>query len=144
MYIFNEKKAFCDDAGGQLIILNFDTGAYYAFNSLASAVVHDLMAGYEPEIVMQALERLAPGADVAVQLISLINKMLEKELIISLPGTQTPEDAMSPYTESLLEDGFSLHIDEFMDVADLLLMDPIHEVDPQVGWPQVKPEEKDE
>lgn len=143
MYAINEKKAFCDDADGQLIILNLDTGAYYAFNPLASAVIHDLVAGYEPATIRQALERLAPMADVEAQFSELIGSMLEKELFVPDPGAQIPKDSMSPYAESLLEGGFSLHMDEFLDVADLLLMDPIHEVDPDVGWPQPKPEEKD-
>jgi hypothetical protein len=143
MYAINEKKAFCDDADGQLIILNLDTGAYYAFNPLASAVIHDLMAGYEPGQIGRALEKLAPIADAEAQLNGLVDGMLEKELIVSLPDSKIPKDAMSPYSESLLEGGFSLHMDEFLDVADLLLMDPIHEVDPDVGWPQPKPEEKD-
>lgn len=144
MYAFNEKKAFCDDVDGQLIVLNFDTGAYYSFNSLASVVFRDLIAGYEKNEIGQALEQIAPAADVALQLDKLVDQILEKELIVSLAESQAPKDAMSFYTESLLEDGFSLHIDEFMDVADLLLMDPIHEVDPDVGWPQIKPENMDD
>ena len=140
MYAFNDKKAFCDDTDGQLIVLNFDTGAYYSFNSLASMVFRDLIAGYEKNKIEQMLEQFAPAEDVKLQLSELVDKMLEKELIISIAESQTPKEPMSFYTESLLEDGFSLHIDEFMDVADLLLMDPIHEVDPDVGWPQVKPE----
>ncbi|MBN1623158.1 MAG: PqqD family protein [Clostridia bacterium] len=144
MYAFNEKKAFCDDVDGQLIVLNFDTGAYYSFNSLASVVFRDLIAGYEKNEIIQALEQFAPAAEVAQQLGILIDKLLEKELIVSLAESQAPKEAMSFYNESLLEDGFSLHIDEFMDVADLLLMDPIHEVDPDVGWPQIRPEKLDE
>ena len=139
MYAFNEKKVFCDAADDQLIILNFETGAYYAFNALAAAVVHDLVAGCRPGDIRQALYKLAPSAVVDEQFDRLIEDMLKKELLVVLTDAAPARQALSSYDQLLSGDGFSLHMDEFMDVADLLLMDPIHEVDPAAGWPEVKP-----
>ena len=37
-----------------------------------------------------------------------------------------------------LEEGFELHVDAFAEAADLILADPIHDVDEGMGWPVMK------
>ena len=37
-------------------------------------------------------------------------------------------------------DGFTLVLDEFSEVQDLILADPVHDVDVEKGWPVFKEE----
>ena len=39
---------------------------------------------------------------------------------------------------SAFAEGFDLTLDEFSEVQDLLLADPVHDVDVEEGWPVLK------
>lgn len=133
MYRLNDTKMFYDMAEGQAIIINFTTGIYYGTSSLGSAVLDALLAGAEETDVLTAVQSL-PGcpADMEEQLKAFTAKLLELEILV-----RSEAGAGCPVTldTAALEDGFVLSVDEFNEVQDLLLADPIHDVDVEAGWP---------
>ncbi len=132
MYKLNDAKMFYDMAEGQAIVINFTSGMYYGTSSLGSAVLDALLAGTATEDICKALKAL-PGcpADMAEQLKAFIEALLEKEIIVpaETSGAACVIDASS------LTDGFKLTVDEFAEVQDLILADPVHDVDVEQGWP---------
>ena len=132
MYKLNEEKMFYDMAEGQAIVINFTTGMYYGTSSLGSAVLDALLAGASVEDTCKAIQAL-PGcpADMEAQLNTFIGQLLEKEIIV--PGDAT--GAACAIDASSLADGFKLTVDEFAEVQDLILADPVHDVDVEQGWP---------
>ena len=133
MYKLNEEKMFYDMADGQAIVINFITGMYYGTSSLGSVVLDALMNGASKENVLAAVQALpgCPG-DMAAQLDTFIAQLLEKEVIVSVEG----EGCAAPAIDAgALQDGFALTVDEFAEVQDLILADPVHEVDVEMGWP---------
>jgi hypothetical protein len=132
MYKLNDEKMFYDMAEGQAIVINFTTGMYYGTSSLGSAVLDALLAGASTENVRNALQAL-PGCpeDIQAQLDAFIGQLLEKEIIVAgeAAGAECAIDA------SALTDGFVLTVDEFAEVQDLILADPVHDVDVEQGWP---------
>lgn len=136
MYKLNEEKMFYDMAEGQAIVINFTTGMYYGTSSLGSAVLDALLAGAAAEDVCKAIQTL-PGcpADMDTQLNTFIGQLLEKEIIV--PGEST--GAACAIDAASLADGFKLTVDEFAEVQDLILADPVHDVDVEQGWPILNP-----
>ncbi len=137
MYKLNEEKMFFDDAEGQVIIINFATGVYYSFDKISSAVVKDVVAGTEPELILKGLQGLknCPG-DIKDRLHEFIHKLKSLEIIIAAEnksGTCQPV-----YDEDIAADGYAFAVDGFEEIADLLLTDPIHEVKEDTGWPVKK------
>lgn len=132
MYKLNEEKMFYDMAEGQAIVINFTTGMYYGTSSLGSAVLDAFLAGADLETVCGAVQALpgCPG-DVQEQLKAFVDQLLEKEIIV--PGEST--GAECAIDASALTDGFKLTVDEFAEVQDLILADPVHDVDVEQGWP---------
>ena len=57
---------------------------------------------------------------------------IRKEEII-VPGDATC--AACAIDASALTDGFQLTVDEFAEVQDLILADPVHDGDVEQGWP---------
>lgn len=133
MYKLNEEKMFYDMAEGQAIVINFTTGMYYGTSSLGSVVLDALVAGTSKASVLAAVQEL-PGCpeDMATQLDTFIAQLLEKEVLVSVDGEGT---AASNIDSAALQDGFMLTVDEFAEVQDLILADPVHEVDVEMGWP---------
>lgn len=133
MYKLNEEKMFYDMAEGQAIVINFTTGMYYGTSSLGSVVLDALVAGASKESVLEAVCAL-PGCpeDMAAQLDAFIAQLVEKEVIVAAEG----EGSAAPAIDAAgLQDGFALTVDEFAEVQDLILADPVHEVDVEMGWP---------
>lgn len=133
MYKINEEKMFYDMAEGQAIVINFTTGMYYGTSSLGSAILDALVAGASVESVLTAVQAL-PGCpeDMAAGLEAFIARLLEKEVIVAVEGEGTAACAIDA---AALQDGFALTVDEFAEVQDLILADPVHEVDVEMGWP---------
>lgn len=133
MFKLNEEKMFYDIAEGQAIIINFTTGMYYGTSSLGSAVVDALLGGASVDAVLAAVKKL-PGCpeNIDASMGAFVDALLEKEVLVS---GETNPDAVIAIDESALTDGFLLSVDEFTEVQDLIMADPVHDVDVEQGWP---------
>lgn len=136
MFRINEEKMFFDIADGQAVIINFTTGMYYGASLLGSAVIEQLVKGAEPSAIAKEVGK-AEGcpADFEGKLGDFIRMLTEKEILVEAEetGADSAEIAVSAFAE-----GFDLTLDEFSEVQDLLLADPVHDVDVEEGWPVLK------
>lgn len=138
MYKVNESKMYYDIAEGQAVVINFLTGMYYGANLLGSAVLDRLQAGASREAVLAALCALTGCPDdIEEQLDAFIARLLDLEILVPGPAETSKCGLIGA---EALEDGFYLAIDEFAEAQDLLLADPVHDVDATQGWPVLKEE----
>ena len=138
MYKLNEEKMFFDIADGQAVVINFTTGMYYGTGTLGSAILENLVNGADETGILNAVKKQnGCPADFEDSFQGFLNTLLEKEILVKAEGSGT-EVSLSPEAFS---EGFSLSVDEFAEVQDLLLADPVHEVDVEQGWPILKDEE---
>ena len=138
MYKLNEEKMFYDYADGQAVVINYQTGMYYGMSLLASAILDLIIAGKDVEEIIKAVKTLPQcPADIADRVHSFVKELKEKEIIIDGPAVS---GGAEPLPNEVVEDGFELKLDMFAEMADLLLADPVHDVDMQVGWPKLKDE----
>ena len=137
MFVFNENRVYADDADGQFVILNFVTGEYYAFDKASSAVLRSLTTGCSSEaVVRELLKRYGEDCGAAAKVEAFLSELLGLEIVV--PGGDAGGDAGSFLAVMQDEAMPDLQFERHTDVADLLLMDPIHEVDEQMGWPVPK------
>ena len=135
MYKLNDEKMFFDMEDGQAIIINSLTGIYYGTSSLASAVLDAVLGGAGKESLIDRLKEL-PGCpdDIEESLDAFFDDLEGREIL--LPDDE--EGECPAFDNSALEDGFDLSIEEFSEVQDLILADPIHEVDLENDWSPLK------
>lgn len=115
---------------GELVLIDFDSGAYYSGNHVAGAVWQLLQVGTaSPDVGRRvAAHFAAPQAEADVA--RLLAFLLEANLVV--PAEAPPESfghELAPgaaYEDPALE--------RFEDMAELLVLDPIHEVEEE-GWP---------
>ena len=138
MYRINDEKMFFDIADGQAVVINFVTGMYYGTSTLGSAVLDKLVNGASVEKILTALNA-ADGcpSDISAKLDAFIKALSDKEIIVS--GDTDDQDVN--FDKAAFADGFDMTLDEFAEVQDLLLADPIHDVDVEEGWPVKKDED---
>jgi hypothetical protein len=123
----------------EAIIINSLTGAYYSLDPVGSAVWTALLPGARSS---DALERLvvdgfAVDAEIArVDVQALLDQLIEEGLIEEglIEPTDNPPLAESVPTPPTIRTYATPMLSKYTDMEELLLLDPIHEVDPQ-GWP---------
>jgi len=136
MYKLNEEKMFFDVAENQAIVINFTSGIYYGTSTLGSVVLERLLKGNAPEEILKALKELDGCPEtMEKELTDFIEKLKEAEILIS---GETQEGGEEPISQDALADGFELEVDAFSEVQDLILADPVHDVDVEQGWPVLK------
>ncbi len=136
MYQLNSTKMFYDMADDQAIVINHMTGMYYGFNALGSYVIDQLVAGGDPEEVKKELLACEGcPTDIGSQVEAFLAELVSLEILV--PAERVAA-AVAPVPAVALEDGFELHVDAFAEAADLILADPIHDVDEGMGWPVMK------
>ena len=139
MYRLNEEKMFFDMADGQAVVINFTTGMYYGTTALGSVILERLLKGCAPEEITRAVKAL-PGCpeDFDAQLSGFITELQDKEILLD---GETQPGGGEEIGDMALADGFALTLDEFSEVQDLILADPVHDVDVEQGWPIFKEEQ---
>ena len=128
----NSPPVIHETIDGESIIVNLVTGTYYQLAGLGAEVWEALEAGVPTaEIGEQIAERYGVDRSVAdADVAALIGEMQAEELIVADPAATRraldPRNGAGEYRAPRLA--------KFTDMQDLLLLDPVHEVD-ESGWP---------
>lgn len=139
MYKLNDAEMFYDMADGQAVVINFISGCYYGTNNLGSEVLDRLLKGYDVQKITDGLKTL-PGCpeNIGEQVDKFIADLKDKNIVVS---GETEPGGDEPFDKSLAEGGFDINIVEYREVQNLILADPIHEVEENAGWPVMKKEQ---
>ncbi|MER9327787.1 PqqD family peptide modification chaperone [Mesorhizobium sp. M0488] len=120
---------------GEAVVLDLSNGKYFGFSDSGSRIWEALSSGVPPVQLIGAATRV--GEVTASEIGRFVAQLLEFGLL----ALAADAPAQMP-SETLLADlaraGDPLHVEIHDDLADLILVDPIHEVEEPVGWPAVK------
>ena len=137
MYRLNDSKVFYDIAEGQAVVINFTNGSYYEFSSLGSEVMDRLAKGADPAEVLRTIQALPDcPADMAQTMEEFLSRLLEFEIFVKEDGAGS--GGGDPIPAIALEEGFAVTVAEHAEVQDILMADPVHDVDVDMGWPIMK------
>ncbi len=141
MYKLNESKMFADVTNNVAIIINSETGIYYAINNCGSVVFQAILDGCSKQSIVENLRKITNcPADIEQKLNSFIDELLKREIIIE--GEQSSK--IPAFDETVItKDNFEMKVSEYADAQEMLLADPIHDVDEEEGWQPVFKEDKD-
>ena len=130
-----------EEIDGEVIIVNLGNGSYYSLTQSATVIWSRIARGETLEQIHGILQQRYLGeAGVLQQGLTDLIRALEAEGLIrrvaaefqvngSLPAEE-PTGGREPYLPPLFE--------RFTDMGDLLLLDPVHEVEGEKGWPHSK------
>lgn len=129
MFFLNPRLA-ADVFDGEYIIANLDTGLYYSVQGLAVTIIKSLpFPDYNPIVLELASAFPENAASIKSELTTIIKELLEEEIIM-----QNNTDAPASNPLCILPTEYSApKFNRYADMQDLLLLDPIHDVD-EAGW----------
>jgi len=127
--------------GDEVIIISFADGDYHSLRGTAAHIWGDLVLDLATEAIAADVERSfdTTGHDVGADVRAFLTTLSDRGLIRPTsdpaevaPATSAPQDgAVVPYDVPLCE--------TFTEMRELMLLDPVHEVDPSLGWPRPAP-----
>jgi hypothetical protein len=121
----NRRDIEWDLIEGEVILLNLTQGLYYSLEGCAAQLWSWLADGYSWDSIV------ANVGGPEVELSDWVSKMREENLL--LPSAADGKE-FSPPADFTYQ---TPRVQRFSDMQDLLLIDPIHDVDEQ-GWPVVR------
>jgi hypothetical protein len=132
----NRPNVVGESFEGEVVIVNLDSGCYFSLLGSATTLWLQLESG---TITIKSAEAIlrqtydCDGMDIAGEISTFLNKLIKEDLIVvenleSDLGSPNPEQFIDkrPFEPPILK--------TFTDLQDILLLDPIHDVD-DVGWP---------
>ena len=131
-------EAFDDE----LVVVNLDRGYYYSLGQSGADVWRLVEEGVSvDEVVQWMIARYdAPGEEIEQAVHKLIGELQQEELIVQ--ESQREPVAGDPQPREVASSGTKLAfqapvLQRYSDMQELLLLDPIHEVD-ETGWPNAR------
>lgn len=125
------------------IVVNLESGKYYALRAEGGDIWALVMAGLDGDTIAAQIASAysGPVADIAASVSSFLDRLIEEALLVPVPGAAAASTAaaLAPRHRAFATPSFELH----NDLQDLLLLDPIHEVDP-AGWPVLRKDQSDD
>jgi hypothetical protein len=134
----NEARAVQEVFDGEALAINLETGMYYSMPGLSALVWGWLINGVPLGAIGLALNEVCdsdPEA-IGVEIDRFVAKLVKQELIVR--SNAPPADGKPEGSKAECKMPLSLVLEVFTDMQDLLLLDPIHDVE-QAGWPIAKP-----
>lgn len=119
-----------EEFDGDLVVLNLGSGRYFGFNKSAASVWKALMQGVHPA----KISGIGPDEP---EMRGFVDALLANELVVANADINAPLEAAQ--IADLEADRSAPVVEVYDDLADLIVADPIHDVDAEAGWP-VKPE----
>lgn len=131
--------AECFDA--EVVAINLNTGSYYSMGKSGVTIWALVSTGARLHDIMAEVNQRCSGEPPAMkQAAQKFMAELQQPQLIVVQANGNPPDFSAPSTSSTAPLCEKMSFDppvlcEYSDMQDLLLLDPIHEVDSQ-GWPK--------
>lgn len=128
----DDRRFPSETLDGETVVIDAVAGRVCVFDGVGSTIWEALRVGADAdELVQQIVGRF--GSESGHPVTSFVDELVAEEMVLAvahvdrLPGEiDWPSEFRAPT------------IERFDDLADLLTVDPIHDVDPATGWPRAE------
>ena len=130
----NAPSVISESIDGEVVAINLLTGTYYSLQGTAARVWDAAAAGLSTDEIVTDVSAAydTSRVDVTAAVKELLAQLASEALLVAGEPPADPQPlpavgAREPWDAPALE--------VFTDMQDLILLDPVHEVEPTQGWP---------
>jgi hypothetical protein len=126
-----------EEFDGEFVVLDLSCGKYFSMDETASAIWRAVVSGVSTQSLAEAAG--ATGLAGSASIHEFLQKLVEYGCLVpsDIPGS----DAIDETTlRVLMTSDKPPTVEVFDDLAELIMADPIHDVEEAAGWPVRKPE----
>jgi Coenzyme PQQ synthesis protein D (PqqD) len=133
----NRPDVIHETIDGEVVVINLTTGAYYSLSDTAGEIWGLLHAGVANETVATALLRRYDGAldELAPVVDRFVAELCADQLLVPDDDVRSGVAAGGDPSDVLRGPFKAPRLEKFTDMEHLITLDPVHEVDPERGWP---------
>ena len=118
---------------GEVVIVNLDKGLYFSTDQIGACIWSKIVSGQDTNsIVAWASDTYGGVESAAADAQSFLDALRSNDLVTESGESAGPDEAEEV---SAPEDYARPELQVFSDMEDLLLLDPIHDVEEEKGWP---------
>ena len=132
LYAVNGPDVISEDFDGEMVILNLANGRYFGLRGIASQIWSCIGEGHRPNTILASIAAIQPSLVESSK--SFLAQLVELDLIVE----RKEDTGASTASINALWTAEAPKIEVFDDLAELLLADPIHDVDEEAGWPTLR------
>jgi hypothetical protein len=119
---------------GEVVIVNLDKGLYFSAEATAAWLWSLITQGAGRDELVRLAGSTYPGQpDVEQQTDRFLAELIQHELIVESEQAMTDSSGVALDPPSVYA---TPKLDVYSDMEDLLLLDPIHDVGAEEGWPK--------
>jgi hypothetical protein len=135
-YVANREAVAAEQFDDEAVLINFQTGTYYSLRGTAPDIWNLIQ---EPNTIDRIAEQLGAQEHGAQSAIAAMLAQLVADscvLVCDIDGAK-PNGATKPFAAA--KQFTAPIVQAFHDLQELIVVDPVHEVDPMDGWPNRPP-----
>lgn len=140
-YRVNGPGVVAESLDGEVLIVNLESGCYYSAAGTGEAIWSLFAAGHTASEVLESVAARfdAAGDAVSEEVCRIRDEFVAEQLILSDSGLVAPPNGAAPQID--VKQPFEPPVlKKYTDMQELLLLDPIHDVDQAAGWPKAREE----
>jgi hypothetical protein len=128
-------ETFADES----VVMNLTSGSYYSLSGTSSQIWTLVVDGATEQAMAQriAAEYAVRGDEAARLIQEFIDLLIAENLLVSHVAEDLSAPFAMPETPAPLKPFTPPTLEKFTDMEEMLLLDPIHEVDEE-GWPTAR------
>lgn len=138
----NSPEIVSETIDGEVVIINLDKGYYYSLLKTGADVWSRIERHLDRDRIIQELTEAYDGIaeEIAIAIDEFIANLQHEQLIVADSSLEfLPSEPIAEIANQSSKPRFQKPmLEKFTDMEDLLLLDPIHEVDVEAGWPNAK------
>ena len=144
-YKINIPKIIHETIDDEVLIIEFDSGNYYSLREIGAIIWEGIVKGANANEINAAIsEHYDISLDeIKSSVAQLISELEFENIITPLPPEEKVKDFDSLdlfFPQKEVSNSFYYpKLEKYTDMQELLLLDPIHDVD-ELGWPAIKSE----
>lgn len=134
-YVVDHTNISSEDFDGETVCVNFGTGTYFGLGGSAGPILAYFASPRTKDEALQFVIRHygVETARVQDEISHFIAELIGQKILIADDGREHPEE--QPQT---MEPGSGYEpprLEIHTDLQELIMLDPVHEADPEHGWP---------
>ena len=139
-YRLNEPDVIQETVEGETLIVHTRSGTYYNLEGSGTRVWNALLAGHTVADIVDAFASTSDDERAAIHagLDTFVDTLVGERLVVPSDHAISNATSADRGTDESRPIFVQPELRTFTDMQELLLVDPIHDVQPDVGWPLQK------
>jgi len=135
----NDSGIVHETVDGEVIVIDLESGVYFSLTQSAADLWSALVEGATPAQLADLLAARydAASADIDAAVAAFLAELVAERIVVVDVGAAAAPPAAAPTAGAARRPFAPPVLSKYTHMSDLLLLDPIHDVDEQ-GWPNKK------